>query len=221
MATVFSQAELNAILTNLPGWILKKQEPSVLTKTFTFKDFNQALRFVNIIAWYAENKQHHHPDIVINYNKVTFELCTHDAKAITDKDIALAQIIEKKAHESFTNDLAVTVAQVRDQVEKFTTDRDWTKHHSLKNVATNLIVEAGELLEHFTWLERSDEESLESKRNAIEDEIVDIVFSALLFANRFNTNFAQAFERKMEQNAKKYPIDKVKGKKEKYTEYEK
>jgi len=66
-----------------------------LTKTYVFKDFNQALEFVNKIGKLAENKQHH-PDILIHgYNKVTLTLSTHDKGCITEKDHELAKEIDK------------------------------------------------------------------------------------------------------------------------------
>jgi len=60
-----------------------------IQRTFQFKDFVEAMKFVNRVAEQAEGEQHH-PDILIRWNKVTLTLSTHDASGITAKDFALA-----------------------------------------------------------------------------------------------------------------------------------
>ena len=67
-----------------------KKVKSEITRTFTFKDFNGSMRFVNAVAKEAE-KANHHPDIDIRWNKVTLTLSTHDAGGLTEKDFALAK----------------------------------------------------------------------------------------------------------------------------------
>ena len=73
-------------LENLPGWQIESGE---LVKTFQFKDFVAALRFVNQVGEAAEAAGHH-PDIDIRYNKVRLSLVTHDAGGLTEKDLDLA-----------------------------------------------------------------------------------------------------------------------------------
>jgi 4a-hydroxytetrahydrobiopterin dehydratase len=73
-------------LAQLPGWQIESGE---LVRTFEFKDFVAALRFVNQIADLAE-KAGHHPDIDIRYNRVRLSLITHDAGGLTEKDFQLA-----------------------------------------------------------------------------------------------------------------------------------
>ena len=65
-----------------------------LERLFKFEDFQQALDFVNKVGALAE-KADHHPDIIINYNKVTLKLSTHSESGITEKDIKLANQINK------------------------------------------------------------------------------------------------------------------------------
>ncbi len=78
-------------LANLPGW---KIEAGELVKTFQFKDFLAALRFVNQVGDLAEEAGHH-PDIDIRYNRVRLSLITHDAGGLTEKDFHLAGRAEK------------------------------------------------------------------------------------------------------------------------------
>ncbi|MEK7367759.1 MAG: 4a-hydroxytetrahydrobiopterin dehydratase [candidate division NC10 bacterium] len=80
-------------LQNLQGW---KFGNNAITKQFTLKGFGAAMALVNKVAEAAQ-KANHHPDIVINYNRVTFTCSTHDAGGVTDKDIALAKQIEAAA----------------------------------------------------------------------------------------------------------------------------
>jgi 4a-hydroxytetrahydrobiopterin dehydratase len=72
-------------------WI---ESDNALQKTFQFRDFSEALAFVNRVAECAERLQHH-PDITINYNKVTLTTTTHDAgSVVTVKDRELADAID-------------------------------------------------------------------------------------------------------------------------------
>lgn len=72
----------------------KTNADSKLKKEFKFKNFKQALEFVNKVGEVAE-EANHHPDIAIHYNKVILELTTHDKGALTEKDFKLAQKIDE------------------------------------------------------------------------------------------------------------------------------
>ena len=79
-------AQIKLALPTVPQW---RRKASVITRTFVFKDFVVAMKFVNAVAKAAE-KAWHHPDIDIRWNKVTLALSTHDAGGLTEKDFALA-----------------------------------------------------------------------------------------------------------------------------------
>lgn len=83
--------EIKKKIERLPGWELQDKE---IQKRFRFDDFLSAIDFVNRIAPIAEAADHH-PDIVINYNKVLLKLTTHSAGGLTGNDFNLAQEIEK------------------------------------------------------------------------------------------------------------------------------
>ena len=93
MTKTLTQEQIQTCLTGFPEWKLERGE---LVRTFTFKDFLEAMKFVNQVADLAE-KAGHHPDIDIRYNKVRLALVTHDAGGITQSDISLAQDIDKKS----------------------------------------------------------------------------------------------------------------------------
>ncbi len=88
-----SETEIEQQLTNSPEWSVVNDE---ITRTYLFDDFRASIAFVNRIAEYAEREQHH-PDILIRYNKVTLTVSTHDAGGITQKDFDLAVESEKLA----------------------------------------------------------------------------------------------------------------------------
>jgi 4a-hydroxytetrahydrobiopterin dehydratase len=76
-------------LRRTPGW---ERVGSEIRRTFRFRDFRQALAFVNRVGDLAEAAGHH-PDIDIRYNTVTLALTTHDAGGLTAKDFDLARSI--------------------------------------------------------------------------------------------------------------------------------
>ncbi len=77
-------------LKALPGWEYKN---NAISKMFKFKEFLHGIGFVQRVAEIAEAADHH-PDITINYTRVTFSCTTHDAGGVTDKDFKLAADIE-------------------------------------------------------------------------------------------------------------------------------
>ncbi len=84
--TVISAHDAEQRLTSLSGWRIDAGE---LVKTFNFKDFREALAFVNRVGEGAESAGHH-PDIDIRYNRVRLSLITHDAGGLTQKDFDMA-----------------------------------------------------------------------------------------------------------------------------------
>ena len=118
-------------------------------------------------------------------------------------------------------DAATTLAELKSRVLTFVRERDWEQFHSPKNLSMALAAETGELMEHFLW--ESGEQSLAianlpANRAKIADELADVVIYALEFANMTGLDVAAAIEAKMAANAKKYPIEKARGRSEKYTE---
>lgn len=83
--------EIHDRLEELKGWELIGQE---ITKEFHLKDFKEAMEFVQKVGEEAE-REHHHPDILIRYNKVTLTLTTHEEGGLTYKDFKLARVIEQ------------------------------------------------------------------------------------------------------------------------------
>jgi 4a-hydroxytetrahydrobiopterin dehydratase len=91
MAALLSDMEIQERSNRLEGWTVEGKE---LKLTRTFKDFVEAIAFVNKLVEPAEAAGHH-PDLAISYNKVTVSLTTHDAGGLTSKDFDLAQVISQ------------------------------------------------------------------------------------------------------------------------------
>ena len=84
------EAEINTVLAANPGWRL---EGDALVRDLVFKDFAQALVFVNRVADLAE-QQGHHPEIAIRYNGVRLALVTPDEGGVTERDVAMVQRLD-------------------------------------------------------------------------------------------------------------------------------
>ncbi len=118
-------------------------------------------------------------------------------------------------------DAEVSLAELKDEVRRFCQERDWDPFHSAKDVAIGVITEASELLEHFRFLSPEQEEALLAdpvRRREVEDELADVLFFVLRFAERCEVDLTTAFRRKMATNARNYPVEKARGRNRKYTE---
>ena len=90
---VLSADEVDGRLRSMRGWQRSGDE---ISKQFEFADFKAAMVFVNQVAD-AANGADHHPDIMINYNRVTMTLSTHSEGGVTEKDVAMATKIDAAA----------------------------------------------------------------------------------------------------------------------------
>jgi 4a-hydroxytetrahydrobiopterin dehydratase len=86
-----SQSDVDQRMTGMHGWTLQGDE---IVKQYTFKGFPEAIAFVNRIAPEAEAADHH-PDIQINYKRVTLTYSTHSEGGLTDKDFAGAAMADR------------------------------------------------------------------------------------------------------------------------------
>ena len=99
------------------------------------------------------------------------------------------------------NDKNTTIKKLKDLVEKFRRERNWGKHHSSKNLAVSIAIEAAELLEHFQWDNYREENETDLK-----GELADIIIYCLFFAVSNEIDIAKAVEDKMKHISKKYPV---------------
>ena len=96
---------------------------------------------------------------------------------------------------------------------EFRNERDWGQFHNSKDLALAISIEASELLELFLWNDNED-----FNKEKLEDELADIFSFSLLLAEKHNLNLSEIVIKKIEKNAKKYPVSKAKGTSKKYNE---
>ncbi|NBD39208.1 MAG: nucleotide pyrophosphohydrolase [Verrucomicrobia bacterium] len=111
-----------------------------------------------------------------------------------------------------------TLGELKKAVQAFARDRDWERFHSPKNLSMALAAEAGELMEHFLWADAEQSHETAKGSREVADELADVVIYAIEFANITGLDLADAIKAKMEQNGRKYPVEKARGNARKYTE---
>ena len=97
-----------------------------------------------------------------------------------------------------------------ERIRKFSEDRDWDQFHSPANLAKSISIEANELLECFQW----DEEHYDI--NEVKEELADVLVYCRNMLDKLDLDEDEIVNAKMEQNEKKYPVSKAKGKSDKY-----
>ena len=97
---------------------------------------------------------------------------------------------------------------------QFRDERDWAQFHTGRDLTTLLNVEAGELLELFLWKKEKENPELEKLR----DELADVFYAAFLLATHYDLNVPEIIMNKLDKNRQKYPVEKARGKREKYDE---
>ena len=98
------------------------------------------------------------------------------------------------------------IENLRNQLRSFAAERDWDQFHSPKNLASALSVEAAELLEHFQWLTEEQSRKLDaSKREAVGQEIADVLLYLLQLADKLGLDVLQEAQKKLVVNAVKHP----------------
>ncbi len=102
--------------------------------------------------------------------------------------------------------------QTINRIRKFTEDRDWDQFHSPANLAKSIVIEAAELLECFQW--DNDEYDLQH----IKEELADVMVYSQNLLDKLGLDADEIINMKMDQNEAKYPVEKAKGKADKYSQ---
>jgi len=106
------------------------------------------------------------------------------------------------------------------RLDAFARARDWKQFHAPKNLASALIVEAGELLEHFQWMPESQSRELDAaKREAVAAEMADVLLYLVQLANELGVDLVDAARRKIELNERRYPVEKARGSSRRHDEF--
>jgi len=111
-----------------------------------------------------------------------------------------------------------TLERLRARVAEFAAERDWDQFHNPKNLAMAVAGEAGELLEHFQWLTFEQAAKLPpAARSEVALEAADVLLFLLRLCDKLDIDLAAAADRKLALNARKYPVNKSRGRPTKYT----
>lgn len=103
-----------------------------------------------------------------------------------------------------------------EKINQFRDDRNWRQFHNEKDLAISISLEASELLELFQW--KQPEEVTTTQLERIKEELADVLIYSYMMADNLNLDIDTIIEEKLEKNHQKYPVEKSKNNKEKYTE---
>ena len=96
------------------------------------------------------------------------------------------------------------------RIKQFTIDRDWDQFHSPGNLAKSISIEAAELLECFQW----DDDNYDEQH--VKEELADVMVYCQNLVDKLGFDADEIINMKMSQNEAKYPVDKARGKANKY-----
>ena len=97
-----------------------------------------------------------------------------------------------------------------DRIRRFSEDRDWDQFHSPENIAKSIVIEAAELLECFQWSDNDYDVS------HVKEELADVLVYCRNMLDKLGLDEDEIVNMKMDQNEKKYPVEKAKGNAAKY-----
>ncbi len=103
----------------------------------------------------------------------------------------------------------MTYGEIMEELRAFVAERDWGQFHTPENLAKSISIEAGELLEVFQWKAPEDQE-------APKDELADVLTYCFLLADKYGLDPKELILAKLEKTKAKYPIEKSRGKSDKY-----
>ena len=100
-----------------------------------------------------------------------------------------------------------------ERIRRFNDERDWHQYHTPANLAKSISIEAGELLECFQWSDTDFD------KTHVCEELADVLNYCLQMADAIGVDADEIINAKCDQNEKKYPVNKARGKSDKYTAY--
>jgi NTP pyrophosphatase (non-canonical NTP hydrolase) len=109
------------------------------------------------------------------------------------------------------------IKELTERIIAFRNAREWKQFHNPKDVALSMVLEAGEVMEHFQWKSKEEiEEYVKTNKAEIGEEIADVLYWVLLMSHDLDIDVMEALEKKIKKNEEKYPVEKAKGKHTKY-----
>ncbi len=114
------------------------------------------------------------------------------------------------------------IIELQNKIKCFCEEREWDLFHNPKDLAIGISTEANELLDLFRFKDETQMVKMlqnAENRQMISEELADVLFFVLRFAQKYKFDLKQCLEEKLDKNERKYPSEKVKGRNLKYTEY--
>lgn len=109
------------------------------------------------------------------------------------------------------------ITELVKKIIAFRDARNWKQFHNPKDVSLSLVLEAGEVMEHFQWKNKEEmEKYIKTNKSDIGEELADVLYWVLLMSHDLKIDVFEALEKKILKNDGKYPIEKAKGKHVKY-----
>lgn len=113
-----------------------------------------------------------------------------------------------------------SIEQLTCRLRRFARERDWEQFHSPKNLSMALIAEAAELVEHFQWLTEAQSAELPpEKHREVAMELADIFIFLVRCADRLGIDLIEAANRKTDINEQRFPVEKVRGRAGRASDY--
>ena len=110
------------------------------------------------------------------------------------------------------------IKKLTGKIIKFRDERGWKQFHNPKDVALSLVLEAGEVVEHFQWKDKEEiDKYIETNKADIGEELADVLYWVLLMSHDLKIDILDALDKKIKKNEDKYPLEKTKGKHTKYS----
>lgn len=117
------------------------------------------------------------------------------------------------------SDAHTPLAELRARLRAFNAERDWSRYHSPRNLAMAVSVEAAELLELYLWsADDGPQPAVPERAPRVEEEAADVLISLLNLCEAAGIDLTAAVERKIARNAEKYPVERARGRAEKWSE---
>ena len=131
--------------------------------------------------------------------------------------------MNQKSHNNSSDqtDNQTTITELKEKIRHFCELREWDQFHNAKELTIGIITEASELLQHFRFKSEDEVDAMfhNSRKQELTEEMADILFFLIRFAQRYDIDLTAELKDKMRKNEKNYPIEKAKGSNKKYSEF--
>ena len=110
------------------------------------------------------------------------------------------------------DDKTTTIKKIKDRVIKFRDKRNWSEYNTIDNLLMSVIIEIGELMEHFRWrTQKQSKEYMKDKKSfdEVRFEFADVMVYLFTLANDLGIDISQAIDEKLDRQDKKYPVEKM------------